>query len=140
MKEKLIKLNELVKRRNKSIINEVTDAQFLKFIKWFPNNLDEKVRAEFEELYNFSNGFKFNGLVIYSLDDKMKINIYDMNNVWHENDNLKHYLFFGDSDISWYCYDLTKEVFCELDKPSGTLMGTYKTFAELISLAVDAIM
>lgn len=140
MKERLTKINELIQHHNKSILKEVSDAQFLRFLKWLPNGLNEKARKEFDELYKLANGFEFNGLIIYSLDDKIKNNIYDMNNVWHENISLRLFIFFGDSDISWYCYDVKNEVFCELDKPSGTLMGTYKTFSDLISMALDGIM
>jgi hypothetical protein len=140
MKEKLMKLNELVQRRHKSIIREVSDLKFSKFLDWLPSSLDEKVYKEFQELYKIANGFEFNSLIIYSLDDEEKSNIYDMNNVWHENDDLKYLIFFGDSDISWYCYDLNNDLFCELDKPSGTLMETYKSFSELISTLLDSIM
>ncbi len=140
MKDKLVRLNELVMRRNKSIVGEVADTQFLKFIETLPNTLNEKANKEFEELYKFANGFEFNGLIIYSLDEKSKNSIYDMNNVWHENNDLEYFIFFGDSDISWYCYDLENEIFCELDKPSGTLMGVYDTFSDLISFAIETIL
>jgi len=48
----------------------------------------------------------------------------------------KQYVFFGDSDSGWYCFDLCNKIYVELDKPSGALMTTYSDFN---SMLVDAL-
>lgn len=140
MKEELLKIEAMAQRYQESILSEASKSQFEKFKGWVSEHMEDVIFKDFEELYMTSNGFEFNGLIIYSLDDTQKCNIYDLNNEWRDNGELKRFLFFGDSDISWYCYDMKDEVFCELDKPSGTLMGTYKNFSDLISTALEAIM
>lgn len=140
MKEELLEIEAIAQRYQESILSEASKNQLEKFKGWISEHIEDVILKDFEELYMTANGFEFNGLIIYSLDDKQKSNIYDLNNEWHDNADLKRFLFFGDSDISWYCYDIKDKIFCELDKPSGTLMGTYKNFSDLISTALEAIM
>ncbi|MCC3356785.1 YrhA family protein [Bacillus sp. REN16] len=52
----------------------------------------------------------------------------EVNEIWRENEWENNYLFFLDSNISWYCFDIDNNVFLELDKPSGEIMEEYKSF------------
>lgn len=45
-------------------------------------------------------------------------------------------MFFGDSDTAWYCYDMKKNVYVELDKPSGTEMNIYNEFQVMLEEAL----
>lgn len=91
------------------------------------------------------NGLDFNGLVIYGvdelfLDNKMEEDIHgflELNEIWHENEWQKQFLFFGDSDTAWYCYDLKKKIFVELDKPSGTVMDSFDNFQVMLEEALS---
>lgn len=86
------------------------------------------------------NGLDFNGLVLYGVDKTFLDNdieedvhgIIETNEIWHENKWQKQYVFFGDSDTSWYCYDLEKQIFLELDKPSGTVMTSFHNFKAML--------
>ncbi|MDG5471379.1 YrhA family protein [Jeotgalibacillus sp. ET6] len=82
------------------------------------------------------NGLEFNGLVIYGIDKKMLQTEVDdeisgfieTNKIWHENEWQNRYIFFGDSDIALYCYDLNQKIFLELDKPSSIIMNVFPSF------------
>lgn len=101
-----------------------------------------------EQYINFLqnvNGIDFNGFVIYGVDsfftedeDNELIPGYiDTNEIWYENDYQKQYMFFGDSNSSWYCLDITKKIYVELDKPSGTLMHKFKDFDSMLEKALN---
>jgi hypothetical protein len=51
-----------------------------------------------------------------------------------------NYLFFGDSNISWYCLDIDNNVFLELDKPSGDIVEEYNSFQEMINEAIKSVL
>ncbi len=59
-----------------------------------------------EELLDTQPNQPINGMIEY-------------NKIWYENEWQKQYLFLGESDISWFAYDLVKGQYCELDNPSG---------------------
>ncbi|WP_243292654.1 YrhA family protein [Bacillus sp. FJAT-47783] len=94
------------------------------------------------------NGLDFNGLVIYGVDevlldkeaDEELHGFIETNELWYENDWQKQYIFFGDSDTAWYCYDLKKSVYVELDKPSGTLIQSFDSFDSMLSNAFETIL
>lgn len=46
-------------------------------------------------------------------------------------------MFFGESNISWYCFDLINKVYVELDNPSGTLMHTFTNFDSMLEKALS---
>lgn len=90
------------------------------------------------------NGLEFNGFVFYGVDkefskDESNRTVYgyvDSNEIWYDNEDQKQYMFFGDSNISWYCLDLLKGVYVELDKPSGTLINLYNDFESMLEKAL----
>jgi hypothetical protein len=114
--------------------------------------LTKKVKEKFnhtlpEQYINFLrnvNGIEFNGFIIYGVDSsfsKGEVNqpitgYIDTNEIWYENEHQQQYMFFGDSNISWYCLDITKGIYVELDKPSGTLMHEYKDFDSMLEKAL----
>lgn len=68
------------------------------------------------------NGLEFNGFILYGIDliilenePKQSVNGFiDNNKVWHENEWQKKYIFYGDSNSSWYTYDLSTNKYYEL--------------------------
>ena len=94
------------------------------------------------------NGLDFNGLVIYGVD-KMLLDkevdedihgFIETNEIWYENDWQKQYVFFGDSDTAWYCYDQKENVYVELDKPSGTFIQSFESFDFMLSNAFETTL
>lgn len=90
------------------------------------------------------NGLEFNGFIFYGVDswlvdkedNKFVYGYIDSNEIWYENEHQKQYIFFGESNISWYCFDLLSRVYVELDNPSGTLMNTFTNFEYLLEKAL----
>ncbi len=90
------------------------------------------------------NGLEFNGFIFYGVDNSLlevhnnqKVYGYVYTNeIWYENEHLKQYMFFGESNISWYCFDLLSNIYVELDNPSGTLMHTYSDFNSMLEKAL----
>ncbi|WP_307894442.1 YrhA family protein [Bacillus swezeyi] len=100
---------------------------------------------EYKQFLKTVNGLDFNGLVIYGVDSSIREDEVDeeihgfieTNEIWHENDWQKKYLFFGDSDVSLYCLDTTEGKYLELDKPSGTIMSEYENFNSMLEEALS---
>lgn len=86
------------------------------------------------------NGLEFNGFIIYGIDTDLLDNkpcqvvngLIDNNKVWYENPWLKKYIFLGDSNISWYAYDIEQSLYCELSKPAGDVLNSYSNVNSLI--------
>lgn len=58
------------------------------------------------------------------------------NEIWNKNDWEDSYVFFGDSNISWYCYSIAKNIFLELDKPRGDIISQFSSLNELLESAI----
>lgn len=109
---------------------------------------DERFNADLPEQYvsflRTVNGLDFNGLVIYGVDvpflsatpDKAVQGFIETNEIWRRNEWHKQYLFFGDSDVGWYCLNLSAHRYEEQDKPSGTVMTVYGDFDSMLREAL----
>ncbi|MBU3185936.1 YrhA family protein [Clostridium estertheticum] len=117
----IMKINIFEKTVKEKFNNMILPKQYIKFLK-------------------SANGLDFNGLVIYGVDsciledgtDEDVYGFIDINEIWYENEWQKQYIFFGDSDTGWYCFDLYKEIYVELDKPSGVVMNMYCDFNSML--------
>lgn len=50
-------------------------------------------------------------------------------------------MFLGESDISWYVYDISTEKYYELDNPSGSVMEEFNSFEYMFErMLSDAFM
>ncbi|MEC2062760.1 YrhA family protein [Bacillus inaquosorum] len=122
-----------------------TDQEIRKFEKAvlgkFPVN---EIPSGYKKFLQTVNGLDFNGLVIYGIDDDLLeeekdeevYGFLETNELWHENNEQKKYLFFGDSDTAWYCLDVIENEYLELDKPSGTLMNKFDDFNAMLADAL----
>ncbi|MGJ3197456.1 YrhA family protein [Peribacillus frigoritolerans] len=145
--ELLIKVEKMESKYDGSLRNPVSNSEIIKMKQTIQQKLGNIIIPEsyFEFLQNV-NGLDFNGLVIYGVDEILLDNEADeevqgfieTNELWYENDWQKKYIFFGNSDTAWYCYDLNKRVYVELDKPSGTLIQFFDSFDSMLSDALEA--
>lgn len=114
------------------------------FQKEVTKRFNYELPKEYIEFLNIINGIEYNGLVLYGVDDlitnvKNNQNVpgyIATNEIWYENENQKAYMFFGDGNISWYCYDIEKGIYVELDKPSGELEREFLNFYDMIDSAL----
>ena len=131
--------------RGNELNSPVTDQEIRNFeeavLGKFPVN---EIPSGYKKFLQTVNGLDFNGLVIYGLDqellreenDEEVYGFIETNEQWHENDEQKKYLFFGDSDTAWYCLDVIQNEYLELDKPSGTLMNKFNDFNAMLADAL----
>ena len=84
------------------------------------------------------NGFEFDGLIFYGTTD-FENDLIDMNETWDwKGDSFEHrYLFLGDSDISWYVFDIRENCFELLDKPSGEIIKIYNDCDTMLLSAIQ---
>ncbi|WP_173276001.1 YrhA family protein [Paenibacillus sp. NEAU-GSW1] len=95
------------------------------------------------------NGLEFNGFILYGIDDpylEKKPNqqitgLISANQIWYENEDQKKYLFLGDSNISWFVYEIDEKMYLELDKPSGNEVMKFNHFDDLFEkLLSDSLL
>ncbi|MCP1493433.1 YrhA family protein [Peribacillus frigoritolerans] len=146
-KELLIEVEKIESKYDSSLRNPVSNSEIIKMKQTIQKKLGNIIIPEsYIEFLKNVNGLDFNGLVIYGVDETLLDNEVDeevqgfieTNEIWYENDWQKQYIFFGDSDTAWYCYDLNEGVYVELDKPSGTLIKSFDSFDSMVSDALEA--
>lgn len=146
------KLEEIIKEKNlygEKVNVGATKKEIQLFIKRSIDELNVDLPDEYVNVLRTINGIEFNGFILYGIDEnilntipKQHINgLIDCNNIWYENEWQKQYIFLGESNISWYVYDLTTKKYCELDNPSGRLNEEYSSFDDLFEkLLGDSLM
>jgi hypothetical protein len=145
MWEKLLSdIRKIEQKYGDSLNNPASNEQ----VEVFKNAVREKFKYALPEQYikflRTVNGLEFNGFTIYGVDSSLSegeanqsiTGHIETNEIWYENEEQRQYMFFGDSNISWYCLDISKGIYVELDKPSGTLMHVYKDFDSMLEKAL----
>lgn len=140
----LDEIEEFEKEFDDELIPPASDKE----IDALKQNTMKKFRAELPEQYisflQTVNGLHYNGLTIYGVDTSLmqeepSESVYgfiDTNEIWRDSEGQENYLFFGDSDITWYCLNLSNGVYELRDKPSGTVMETFGDFDSMIEVAL----
>ncbi|WP_373464722.1 YrhA family protein [Bacillus sp. V2I10] len=149
MKEVLKEIEKIVVKYGSSFRNPVSDTEIIKLKQHIQQKFGNIALPEsYIEFLKIVNGLDFNGLVIYGVDkvltdkeeDEKIQGFIETNELWYENDWQKQYIFFGDSDTAWYCYDLKESMYVELDKPSGTLIQSFDNFDSMLSDALETTL
>lgn len=109
-------------------------------------NMGEEVLSihfpiEYLNILKEINGLEYNGTILYGVDEKLldntnhieqKINgAIENNEIWYEVETNKAFVFLGESNISWYVYEISSKKFWELDLPSGSFIDSYEKFEDL---------
>lgn len=126
-KEKLQQIVREMESYDEEINVGATKEKIQVFLKKSKAELNVTVPDEYLKILEVVNGIEFNGFILYGIDEELldgnqNQSIYGMieyNKIWYENDWQKKYLFLGESDISWFVYDLEECQYRELDNPSG---------------------
>lgn len=88
--------------------------------------------ADYEDFLKRRNGLDFDGFIIYCTNPEDENNDFIIaNSVWRNGN--ENYLFFGESSISWFVFDIKLERFVELDKPSGDFIKSYDSFIDMLT-------
>ncbi|WP_207393215.1 YrhA family protein [Bacillus sp. Cs-700] len=138
----LAEIEKIKNQDGKSIMSSANDENIKEIKKWISSNASKNPMInDYEAFLKKINGLEFNGLVIYNANQYDKNNGFiEANEIWQENEWEGNYLFFGDSNISWYCLDIDKHTFLELDKPSGDIVEEYSSFEEMLTEALKSVL
>lgn len=114
---------------DRSIPSRASVSEIEKFKKWAVEQFGEEVPWEkYVPFLEEVNSIEFNGIFLYGIDpDDSNLDIIENNEIWHDVEENKKYLFLGDGDISWYVWDSEIDEFQELDKPSGEVMEIFES-------------
>ncbi|MFQ7478271.1 MAG: YrhA family protein, partial [Streptococcus sp.] len=76
-------------------------------------------------------------------DDNCSAEVYDFfdyNNIWHEVEENKRFVFIGEKNISWFVYNPSNDEYLELDTPSAEVVEKFNSLDDLLeSFLSDAI-
>ena len=141
VKEKLDIIDSTLKRYEETIYFDVANEKIENYCKWCSVNCNGlSLDDEYIKIIAEIDGFDFNGLSFYSIDECKENNIYESNEIYWENENLKQYLFLGEDSISWYGIAIESGEYYILDKPSGSVMCKCVTFEELFLIALNSVL
>ncbi|EJR95549.1 YrhA family protein [Bacillus cereus] len=147
-KNLILEIEKIEKSFNDKLNTPATDTEVHRLRKHIKEKFNVDLPSEYEEFLKTVNGLDFNGLVIYGVDpslldterDEQICGFIDTNEIWYENEFQKEYLFFGVSNIAWFCKNLSEGTYLELDKPSGTVMKTYNDFNTMLEEALKTAL
>ncbi|EMY4796013.1 TPA: YrhA family protein [Bacillus pacificus] len=143
-REKISHISKIREKRNRKLNLPINERELSKFRKSVVEKFGEDVLPQ--QYYEFLQ--TVNGLIIYGIDqsflDFKPINevdsFFDANEIWESIKDEDELIFFGDSDIAWYCYNVSKKKFVELDKPSGEHMETFCDFDTMLKSALSVAL
>ncbi|EMI9088935.1 MULTISPECIES: YrhA family protein [Bacillus] len=143
-KNLILEIGDILKSVNFNLNTPATDTEVHRLRKHVKEKFNVDLPSEYEEFLKTVNGLDFDGLVLYGVDsplletekDEHICGFIDTNEIWYENEFQKEYLFFGDSNIAWFCKNLSDGTYLELDKPSGTVMKIYNDFDTMLEEAL----
>ena len=142
-KQLLFEIKKIEEKYGDALNKSASNEQIENFEKIVQEKFNYVLPEQYIAFLKTVNGLEFNGFTFYGVDSALLDNegqsVYgfiDSNEIWHENEHQKQYIFFGDSNLSWYCSDLLKGVYVELDKPSGTVINTYSDFNAMLEKAL----
>ncbi|MCU5393657.1 YrhA family protein [Bacillus toyonensis] len=143
-KNLILEIGDILKSVNYKLNTPATDTEVQRLREHEKEKFNVDLPREYEEFLKTVNGLDFDGLVLYGVDsslletkkDEHICGFIDTNEIWYENEFQKEYLFFGDSNIAWFCKSLSDGTYLELDKPSGTVMNTYNDFNTMLEEAL----
>ncbi|PEB52245.1 SMI1/KNR4 family protein [Bacillus pseudomycoides] len=147
-KNLILEIGKIENSFNDKLNTPATNTEVHKLRERVKKSFNVDLPSEYEEFLKTVNGLDFNGLVIYGVDlslleaerDEQICGLIDTNEIWYENEWQKIYLFLGDSNIAWFCKNLSDGTYLELDKPSGTVMETYNDFNTMLEEALKTTL
>ncbi|MDZ4554934.1 YrhA family protein [Bacillus cereus] len=147
-KNLILEIEKIEKSFNDKLNTLATDSEVKKLRERMKKSFNVDLPSEYEEFLKTVNGLDFNGLVLYGVDsylldterDESICGLIETNEIWYENEFQKEYLFLGDSNIAWFCKNLSDGTYLELDKPSGTVMNTYNDCNTMLEEALKTAL
>ncbi|WP_152525274.1 YrhA family protein [Sporolactobacillus laevolacticus] len=142
MSEVMVKLEELQSNFCYTIATPAKKENIMIIKKWVSDNVALDLWfPEYEEFLKQRDGIEFDGLVIFNSDpnDATK-GFITANEIWRADSNYSHYVYFGDTDISWFAYDLNKKKYVELDKASSDFIESFDSFNQMLENVINNLL
>lgn len=145
------KLQDIIQEKNlygEKVNIGATQEELKLFVEKVRDEIKVDLPDEYVAVLKVVNGIEFNGFILYGIDQALinkhqnqSINGFiECNKIWHENEWQKQYIFLGESNISWYVYDLKESKYYELDNPSGRENKIFISLESLVEkLLSDAL-
>ena len=139
--DKLKKVQERCKEYSFSCANSGAPEEIISsWAAQVQNTLGVRPPREFIDVLRHANGFEWNGFILYGVDrgafptapEYSVYGLIEQNEVWYEVESQRAYLFLGESNISWYVYEIATGRYMELDNPSGQEMAAFDSYAEML--------
>ena len=147
-KEKLQEIVDEQKKYGEKVNIGATEEEIELFFRVTKAELNVNLPNDYKKILEQVNGLEFNGFILYGIDQNLlrgqpnqSINgLIEYNKIWYENEWQKKYIFIGESNISWYVYDLEERQYFELDNPSGREIGLFSDLESIVErLLSDAL-
>lgn len=145
----LIDIAKIEEKYGDTLNAPASNEQIVALMKTVKEKFTNNLPKQYINFLKVVNGIEFNGFIFYGVDnslidpknDDLVYGYIEANEIWYENEHQKQYMFFGESNISWYCFNLLNKAYVELNKPSGTVMYTYVDFNSMLERALrDSII
>ena len=139
-KEKLQEIVDEQKKYGEKVNIGATEEEIELFFRVTKAKLNVNLPNDYKKILEQVNGLEFNGFILYGIDQNLlrgqpnqSINgLIEYNKIWYENEWQKKYIFIGESNISWYVYDLEERQYFELDNPSGRVIGLFSDLESIV--------
>ena len=139
-KEKLQEIVDEQKKYGEKVNIGATEEEIELFFRVTKAELNVNLPNDYKKILEQVNGLEFNGFILYGIDQNLlrgqpnqSINgLIEYNKIWYENEWQKKYIFIGESNISWYVYDLEERQYFELDNPSGRVIGLFSDLESIV--------
>ena len=144
--DKLKKVQALGKEYSFSCVNSGVPEEIISnWAAQVQNTLGVRPPQEFIDVLHHANGFEWNGFILYGVDrvsfpTAPSYSVYgliEQNEIRYEVESQRAYLFLGESNISWYVYEIATGRYLELDNPSGQEMMAFDSCVELLEKLLD---
>ena len=143
------KLDILIDKKRKygeSVNAGVSNDDLRKFSNILEKN-NIKLPNEYINILRCMNGLEFNGMILYGIDrdlysgneNQIISGFIENNQLWHENDFLKKFAFFGEDDMNWYVYNVDRKYYEALDKPSGWSCVKFNGFYDMLDYMLNQV-
>ncbi len=125
------------------------EKEIVQFNEKLEEELNIHLPREYIKLLKVINGIEFNGFILYGIDEELLektpnqsiSGLIELNKTWYENEWQKSYVFWGESNTSWYVYDDIDKKYYELDNPSGTVCEEFADLESMLEkILTDALM